>query len=615
MKNIAKIGLLVMVLISFGLMFSSSWDDALTFDENSHIAAGYSYLTERDMRANPEHPPIIKDLAALPLLFFDLAYEKGPSWDVELNPQWSQGDLFMFGLGNNPDTIMRASRTPIMLLSILTALFLFGWARRMYGNKIALLATFLYLFSPTVLAHSRYVTTDVAAMFAFLVGIAAYLHFLKHQNIRWLIITGLVFGVAQLFKFSLFLLVPIYGVLGFVWLFTADEYWSGYYPKSERIKKFLKDLLILAGKTLSIFIIGGLLVWVVYIFHVWDYPQEQQQHNAAELLDTFSVPQLVDLDLWLIDHKLTRPLGHYLTGLMMVSQRTAGGNSAYFLGEVSAEGWVHYFPTAYLLKETLPFHILTLLALALGLSRLRRRKKSWEALRGWTQDNFALFAGLFFIVFYWALTIINPLNIGIRHLMPIFPFVFLLVARQLIIWISGTPLSTANSFREKLFIAWQNITSPIPKAAFILLMLVWIFGAAITTFPFYLSYYNELVGGTENGYLYITDSNYDWGQDLKRLVHKMDTEFIGEKVHLSYFGGGAPPQPQYYLGDRYVEWWSSRGAPPSGSLFAISTNNLQGSISEHIPPLTIAEQDTYSWLEGLEHFDRAGSSILLYRMP
>ena len=130
MKNIAKIGLLVMVLISFGLMFSSSWDDALTFDENSHIAAGYSYLTERDMRANPEHPPIIKDLAALPLLFFDLAYEKGPSWDVELNPQWSQGDLFMFGLGNNPDTIMRASRTPIMLLSILTALFLFGWEIR-----------------------------------------------------------------------------------------------------------------------------------------------------------------------------------------------------------------------------------------------------------------------------------------------------------------------------------------------------------------------------------------------------------------------------------------------------------------------------------------------------
>src|SRR3989344_4948617 len=59
----------ILLTLMAGMAFFSMKQDALTFDELAHIPAGYSYLTQQDYRLNPEHPPLAKDLAALPLFF------------------------------------------------------------------------------------------------------------------------------------------------------------------------------------------------------------------------------------------------------------------------------------------------------------------------------------------------------------------------------------------------------------------------------------------------------------------------------------------------------------------------------------------------------------------
>ena len=223
-KHISTTFALVMIAIMAALAYATTWNNSPIYDETAHIGAGYSYLTKRDMRLNPEHPPLVKDLAALPLLFLDLNFPTDTdAWQNQLNGQWDQGGNFIFEFGNNPESIVRAARLPIVLFAVITALFLFFWARSMYGNKVALLATFFFAFSPTVIAHSGFVTTDIAATLGFLAGIATFVRTLQKPTRKNLVLTRIVFGLAQLLKFSLFLLVPFYVLLAVVGVVSRGE--------------------------------------------------------------------------------------------------------------------------------------------------------------------------------------------------------------------------------------------------------------------------------------------------------------------------------------------------------------------------------------------------------
>lgn len=125
----------------------------------------------------------------------------------------------------------------------------------------------------------------------------------------------------------------------------------------------------------------------------------------------------------------------------------------------------------------------------------------------------------------------------------------------------------------------------------------------IFVFPYFLSFYNEFAGRWRSGYKIATDSNYDWGQDLKRLKIWAQENNV-DKIYLDYFGGGSP---KYYFGAptavvavNYEMWRYEKGPPPTGSYFAVSANSLTGA------------EDLYYWLNGKEPVARAGSSIFVF---
>jgi len=599
---------LVILGVMFLLLISSSWNDAATFDEVAHIGAGYTYLAYQDSRLNPEHPPLIKDLAALPLMFFDLKFDiSKPFWTApDVNSrQWIAGDLLLYGEGNNPDQIIFWARLPIILLAILFGWLLYRWVRSNYGQSAGILALLFYALSPTFLAHSRYVTTDLAAAFGFFIGLASFVRFLEKPTSRRTVIAGICLGIALLLKFSLFLLLPIYAVLAILWIFLkwrAGEYRDGW-----------KEALILVLKIFLAGIIALAIIYAVYLFHIWNYPPDQQLGDTISVLDTFGRRNLAEFDFWFAHHNLLRPLGQYFLGLLMVIQRASGGNTTYFMGEVSASGWPSYFPTAYLLKETIAFHLLTLGALFLALRKvLKAKQKGLGAAFDWMRDNFILTASIFFVLFYWAYSIKSILNIGIRHVLPTFPFIYILVARELASWIYKPSIENPKSIGEWFRSLYESIVRPIPKIIIIALLLLAMFVSVLAAFPFYLSYYNELIG-IENGYKYIGDSNYDWGQDLKRLrdLLRSDPRFSGQKIYLDYFGGGSP---KYYLGEQFEPWWSAKGPPPLGSYFAISSTILAGAQGKPVRGIVIKPEDSYSWLRDAAPFTRAGMSILIYKV-
>jgi len=591
-----KSNLIAVLLLIFMLIVAvlSMKGDSLTMDELAHIPAGYSYLTQRDMRLNPEHPPLLKDLSAIPLLFMKLIFDTDFSaWKDDINGQWTMGWKFIFASGNDAGKMIFWSRIPMILILMLLGFYVFRWAKELFGPKIAVFALFLFSFSPTFIAHGRYVTTDVGAAAAFFIATYYFLKWLSAEgrqatsNKKNLILAGLVFGIAQLIKFSLFLLIPYFGLLLLIWI----------YVKWQEEKKFLKVFMVYCLKFIVILIIGYVVVYPVYQYHVLNYPPERQVRDAEFITKSFMIRPIANLIVWMSDKPILRAYAQYLFGLSMVFQRATGGNTTFFLGEISAAGWKNYFPIVYAIKEPLALHVLTIIAILFLAWQVPKNfwKKLFSSFMPFLKQFFPEIAMLIFLAVYWFFTIQSNLNIGVRHVLPTFPFVYLLISGQI-------KRIFEHIKKERMFVIWILVFG---------FLALWYALSSLSVFPYYLTHFNELVGGPKNGYLYVTDSNLDWGQDLKRLAKWADEQGI-QKIKVDYFGGS---DTDYYLGDKYEPWhgdWNPKEA--KGNWLAISATYLQGGRGLPAPGFD-QPAGYYLWLNQYQPITIIGNSIFVYYIP
>ena len=305
-----------------------------------------------------------------------------------------------------------------------------------------------------------------------------------------------------------------------------------------------------------------------------------------------------------------RALAQYGLGLAMVLQRADGGNTTYFLGQVSAGGSYLYFPVLYLIKETLTLHILTLIAIVIALVAFFRKKiYKLLNLRHFLTEHISELLMVSFIALYLFMSIRSPLNIGVRHILPLFPFIFLMVAGLVASWLKIKPT--------------QNISSPGTSSGFfsgttlkyflVGILIAWQVVSVVSIYPSFLAYFNELAGGPSNGYKYVTDSNLDWGQDLKRLANWVDTNNIG-KIYVDYFGGATVP---YYLDGKFLSWWGTRSPQDlnaTGGYLAVSATFLQGGRGKPAPGYT-DQTGYYDWLNNFKPITTIGYSIFVYYIP
>ena len=575
--NILAIGLLVLML---GLAFFSIKDRANTMDELAHTPAGYSYIIKQDMRLNPEHPPLLKDLAGLSVLIGSKITktpiyfpDQTKSWQEDLNGQWDFGRELLFRNNNDADNIIFFARLPMLLIMLVLGWYVFRWAREAYGNKAGLLALFLYSLSPTFLAHGRLVTTDVGAAAAFFISIYYLVKWLKEPTRKNMVIAGLVFGLALLTKFSLVLLIPYFIFIVFVWVLINNPLKN---PWFYRLFKAGIGLLLIG-------LIGMALVWPVYQFHTWNYPVERQLADAQANLKTYGGRWLADPVIWMSDKPILRPYGQFFTGLLMVIQRAAGGNTTYFLGEISNQSWSYYFPVVFLIKVPLAFLILILLAI----SRLTIKTDSQNQ----TLVKLTKFSLISFLILYWFTSIRSNLNIGIRHILPTFPVLYILVSGQI----------------SKVLEKDKKIIKIL-----VTILLLWYGLGTINAYPNFISYFNESVGGSSQGYKYVTDSNLDWGQDLKQLAQFVEENNI-EMIYIDYFGGD---DLDYRFGNKYQTWWGDRNPNdlPSNGWLAVSATFLQGGNGKTVHGYN-EKTDYYNWLNQYEPVEVINNSIFIYQIP
>jgi len=557
--DLAAAGVLAISLIISFLLISR---DSAIVDETAHIPAGYSYVAYHDYRLNPEHPPLVKFLAGVPLQFLDI---KGLTLDSSWNDirQWDAGWYFMFHSGNSPDQIIFWARLPMLLFILLLGVLLYKWASEEFGNKVGLFVLFLFAFTPDVLAHGHFVTTDVPAAFGFALGMYTFSKFLDKKNLKYLIIAGICLGIAGLLKFSTFLLYPI-----FLLVIIAKSI----IEKREEKSKFWITFWNYFKSLFWIWVISFAVIWLVYIPMVWNTPIDVEKSVILTNLTSDPRTEILRNFLnYLAGNPILRAFGHYLLGLMLVFGRVAGGNSTFIIGHFADKAITWFFPVAFLIKT--PATILVLFFFSIIYLITKKVSSKREAWLLW------LF-GIPFII-YWAASVKGSLNIGTRHLLPTIPFLYLFIGLAI-----------------RRIIESKKLASNIAMIVIVATLAV----PVLVAYPNYISYFNVFTYGQPK-YTLMVDSSLDWGQDLKRLTNYVQANNI-HNLKIDYFGGGLPI---YYIPDS-TQWRSGYG--PTTGWLAVSSTFYQMS------KLHGREEGkwSYSWLDNIAPEANIGNSILLYHI-
>lgn len=594
--------ILLMAILGIGSMVGNS----AIIDEIAHVPSAYTYDRYGDYRLNPEHPPLIKNLAGLPLQFLDVKFGSDlVSWTKDVNGQWEAGWYFLYHLGNNPDVILFWSRLPIMLLALGFGAALFFLVRARWGVGVALLTLFFYALSPNFLAHSAFVTTDLGASVFIFLALMAFAYYVERPSKQTFWILALALVGAQLAKFSSVLLYPFMGVLSVAAVFVMPKKWPTKWPEIwQGAKTYVGGFL-----GASVVSLGG--IWLYYIPNTWNMPANVQDALIQVSVTNDTYRGVAEFLMSINNIPLLKSIGQYILGLLMVFGRVAGGNVTYFNGEVTNQSFHWYFPELFALKTQVALEIMFVAVVVVVAVRTLRSKRKFTSLATHMRTHVAEWALAGFGLFYFGISVAGNLNLGIRHVLPVYVPFFVLTAIG-VIMLMRKALATKRA--------------PLAAGVFAVL-LAWYAGSTVVNYPNFISYFNEIIGGSGNSGKYFSDSSVDWGQDLKRLKTYVDKHPEINHLALDYFGGGLP---QYYFCQRkyddngrlvatsagydcsksvYEEWHAQYGRY-TGEYIAVSETFLQNDRFY----AELNDRPGYEYLREQEPMVKIGNSIYLYKL-
>jgi hypothetical protein len=565
----------VIVVALFLFVFCTiSWTAALqkspTYDEPVHLFAGYSHLKWGDFRINPEHPPLAKIVAALPLFTVDadtsgITRSQRDLVQDRKDYGWVLARHFFLSHSDAESLFFRAKLVMVALAAIL-GVFVFCWARELFGLKAGIASLLLYCFDPNILGHSSIIHTDIPFALCFFAG--TYFFWRTSNRLTWidLFCTSLSFALAAITKFSFLMTVPIWAVLGIIRAFSAEPQHSQI-ALPEVVDRPSSKLILLSVVLTTAAIFAYVVIWTAYGFRFDAVAQQTGQLQFGLLLsqENWLSPFVLFNSMYLVLPEA------WVYGLIAAFK--ALDRSSYLLGAISNNGFWLYFPVAFAVKTPLP--TLLFIMIASGLAVFHRRLGKGE-----------LFL-LIPVLIFFSIAIWSRFNLGVRHILPIYPFLF--------VWLGGA-VTTIWSSRN-----WSVRCG-------VLMLGIWLMGSTLKTYPDYLAYFNEVAGGPENGHRFLVDSNLDWGQDLKGLKWWMDDHGV-KKIEFAYFG---TVDPSWYginavpaVGSIAQFWRGDKDHSATSPYIAISATYLTG--------LYLAERDTYAIFRSKNPIASIGHSILVYR--
>ncbi len=492
------VALLAVLLLQLAFTANAN---SITWDEDDHIFAGYMMWKTGDYGLNPEHPPLVKLVAVLPILNLPLAVPQlqGRSFKIEA---YLDGKDLLFK--NNANQILLRVRLAAAFFTVLLALLVFLAAAEMFGIPAGFIALALLVFDPNLLAHGALVTTDIGITCFMFATVYAFYRYTKRPSWGRLLVTGLALGCALGAKHTGILIFPMLLLLAGVELLFGPreaEATGSHETRAQQARRLGVALVV-------IFALGLAILWSFYGFRYAARPHGlQMKPSLAETVAQISRPH----DAWMV-----RTAAHYhllpesyLMGLADV-RNMSDFYQSYVLGKIYLHGQWFYFPLAFLIKSTSAF--LLLFAIAIFVVATRRLPR-WREILFLTVPAF----------FHLYVAMVSRMNIGVRHILPLYAFFAVLIGGAMWALIQR---HRAWIYVVGILLAYQAVT-------------------AIRMYPAYMAYANEFWGGPTQTWKLLSDSNVDWAQQLKATKRYLDENHIQDcwiiyfaqpVVDLNYYG-------------------------------------------------------------------------------
>jgi hypothetical protein len=329
-----------------------------TMDEPAHIACGMEWLDKGAYEWEPQHPPLARVAAALPLYLAGVRSENTPR-DLPLAMSL-EGAAILYS-GHQYDRNLALARLGILPFFWAACAVVYAWGLRYFRPGVAVAGVFVFSMLPPVMAHAGLATTDMALTAAFGATFLAFLIWLDEPNLRHAVWLGLAGGLMMLSKFSGLAFFPVSAALALAWRRRAARR----EPSRKASASFVLAILT-----------GALVVWAGYRF------------------------SFGDAGFW----HLRLPAPELYAGIRQVLDHNALGHVSYLMGVRSQAGFWWFFPVALAVKSPLAFLILVLVSVAFLIWNGSFDRNAWALV--------AFSAGVLLV------GIFSHIDIGVRHVLP-----------------------------------------------------------------------------------------------------------------------------------------------------------------------------------------------------
>ena len=495
-----------------------------TGDEPAHLACGVEYWAKHVYRYESQHPPLARAMVALGP-FLAGARPQGKTGFV-------QEGMAIINYQHHPELTLDLMRIGVLPFFFLACLVVWYWTARAFGRAAAALATALFTLLPPVLAHAAIGCTDMALAACLGAAFLTLILWAEQPTPRRALLFGLATALACLSKFTAMGFLPAAALLALL------AYLATVRPTLARLTELARERAATFGLAVAT---GALVIWAAYWFSFGRVPA------------------------W----GIVLPAPEFFDGIHSSMQHNRLGHPAYLLGQVSSRGWWYYFPVVLAVKTPIAF----LLLCAFGVYLAWRNRVKLEYL-----------LPLAFAIGILIPAMTSNVNIGVRHILPIYIGLSLVAAAALVEIAGRAP-------------RWAGMAAA--------LLVVWLAATGAIHHPDYLAYFNEFVSEPDT---VLVDSDYDWGQDTKRLAKRLRE--LGA-TSVSFGGIGASD-------DEFLQIFP--GLPPVQHIHPL--NPLEGYTAVS-PTLWRATQyglyykhpNVRPWFEQFQPQERVGSLLLYYIPP
>jgi hypothetical protein len=455
-----------------------------TCDEPYHIASAVVMYDVGKHASGVEQPPLTRIVAGLSLYLRGVRLPRSELTTavVAMRDTYFQGTQVLFHSNLSYWQVLITARLSMLIFPLIALLYLYLLAAWVGNEFIAALSVVFFSLDPALLGHSTWVCTDVAACAGFLAA--------TYHGLRWVVlrgrgravVTGIAIGAAIAAKFSCMFVMPAIGLLMIVRplpVFTSDV--------PNKLRTYFRRWPSI-GQMAIVAVVAFVTLWSAYFFNV-DRMSNQTifpTHRAEWL----RIPARV--------REARMPMPSLVLGMMRLISHNKAGQNNYLNGHFKDGGWWYYFPEAIAIKE--PLALLAGLVASGWLFFLPGMRAPWRTA-----------AIMIPPAVFLAAAMKGNIDIGIRHVLPVLPFLYLLICFQL-----------ARAGSKGLAILSVLIIAAVIESIMIA--------------PNYTESFNLTVGGPTRGAKYLVDSNVDWGQDVARLADWLHSdEARGREYSLRVF--------------------------------------------------------------------------------